>query len=50
MSSLKKIQLTADDIITDEDFVALQSWIGTRPRLSQGPLVKEFEAEQRARR
>ena len=43
MSSLTPIKLVADDVITDGDFDALQSWLGTKPRLSQGLLVKEFE-------
>ena len=42
---MKPIRLVADDVITDDDFESLQSWLGTKPRLSQGPEVAAFERE-----
>ncbi|MEX0698168.1 MAG: DegT/DnrJ/EryC1/StrS family aminotransferase [Acidimicrobiia bacterium] len=34
----------AEDTISAEDLEALADWLRTNPRLTQGPLVKEFEA------
>ena len=42
---MNAIRLVADNVISDSDFESLCSWLGTKPRLSQGVLVKEFEAE-----
>lgn len=35
----------ADDTITHEEIDRLASWLGEYPRLTQGPLVAEFESE-----
>lgn len=36
------IKLT-EDVTTQEDFNAVADWLRTRPQLTQGPLVEEFE-------
>jgi CDP-6-deoxy-D-xylo-4-hexulose-3-dehydrase len=33
----------ADDTITNDEIDALAGWLGGYPRLTQGPLVREFE-------
>lgn len=40
----KKISLISD-IVSQDDMEALSKWIMTNPRLSKGPLTKEFEAK-----